>query len=66
MPDYNFSESFLELAYRTVMLDNCKTEAEKRHFEVLCKVCDNFGISVKKYIEMLSAISELLKEFNDD
>ena len=66
MPNYDFSESFLELAYRAVAYSNCKTEEEKRHFEMLCNICDKFEVPVKKYLDMLNEMTELLKEFNSD
>lgn len=61
MSDFNFSEAFLEVAYKALLLNECKIDEERRVFDVLCAVCAEYGIPVKSYMEASMAIEARLK-----
>lgn len=63
--NFTFSEAFLNLAFKALMLNECETDDEKRLFEIVCDVCDKHNIPVKSFMEANSEIEARIKEDSD-
>ena len=58
--EYNFSKSFLEVAYRAIMLNAFQgDEVETRKLTILFEVCDKYKIPVKDFIDAMSELNTL-------
>lgn len=66
MDNFNFSETFLEIAYEAVIMSSLKTKIEHRRFELICEVCNKYKISVKSFLELINELSKRLEELNDN
>ena len=60
--NFQFSEAFLDFAYKALVLSQLKTKEERRAFDACCEVCAKFKIPLKSFHE---AISELNKRLED-
>lgn len=59
MNDYNFSKSFLEIAYRAIMMNAFKgNEVETRKLNDLFEVCDKYNIPVKDFVDALTELND--------
>ena len=56
-----FSEKFLDVAFRAIMLSSARTDKELRAFEIICDVCAKHGVSPRIYMAVLNEISETMK-----
>ena len=64
--NFTFSEAFLNLAFKALMMNECESDEEKQQFSFICDVCDKYKIPVKSYLEASKELEELLKELNDE
>lgn len=63
--EVKFSEAIYDAAYR-ILAHSCITdEKDQRTFQILCQVCDKYGISVRTYMAMIGEINKLMEEGNN-
>ena len=60
--NFQFSEAFLDIAYKALVMSMLQTETERRSFEICCEVCAKFKIPVKKFHEAISELNKRLEE----
>lgn len=65
MNDFTVSDALLESAYRIIFRSACETEKDRAVFAAICQSCDKNGISVQKYLTVLSEVSEKIKELEE-
>ena len=57
--EYNFSKSFLEVAYRAIMMNAMKDDDEQtRRLNILFEVCDKYNIPVKDFLDAITELNE--------
>ena len=66
MDGFNFSEAFLDAAFKALMWNECKTDEEKAFFNVLCEVCTRYHISVKDFMQASTELEQRIKELHND
>lgn len=63
MEDFNFSDAFLDIAYKALVMSTLQTKKERRQFEICCEVCAKFKIPVKSFHEAINELNKRLEEF---
>lgn len=61
-----FSEAFLEMAYKAVMFSDAKTDEERQFLQVAATVCERNGISFRKYIHCAAEINAELAKLQQE
>lgn len=64
MNNLNFSEEFLDFAYKALGSSVCQTDDEIDSFSILCRVCDKYGISIRKFMAALNELNKLMEDNN--
>lgn len=62
MDELNFSDSFLDLAYMALFSNACKNKKETEAFNIIREVCEEHGVSMRIYMEMIAEINSKLAE----
>lgn len=66
MDDIKISaDAMVEGAFRIVIGSACKTEKDKAVFETICQSCDKNGISVQKYLAVVSEVAQKMNEWEE-
>ena len=63
--EIKFSDAIVDAAYRIVAQSCITNEADRQMFSIICTICDNHGISVRKYMDMIGEINKLMEENNN-
>lgn len=66
MDNFNFSEAFLDVAFKALILNDCETDEEKETFNILCEICARYHISIRDYIQASQEFEKRIKELNDE
>lgn len=59
---FNFSDAFLDFAYKAVVMSQLQTEEERRAFYAFCEVCAKFKLPFKAFHEAINELNKRLEE----
>lgn len=65
MMDIKFTDAFLDTAYLALLTAESKTEHDKAVLDCIIEVCNAEGISVRKYMRILTELNRKIEELGD-
>lgn len=65
MKDCHFTDVMLDTAFIILAQAGCKTEYDETLLNCVCEVCKREGISVRKFMSIVSEVDTKIKELNE-
>ena len=66
MDKIEFSDNFLDIAYKALLFASCETEADNRKYSALIASCEKHGISVRKFMNVFNEFERAMREIEED